>query len=151
MALGIVFSPQPFEISVPASTYSEKVQFSSVPWPIASSGDMRDVSEEILFQSFLQEALRSSSGMGRDVHSFMLSIDRFLCRLRRRPHSKVPWRMVLERLSWRVTCLNHASFRLSTVARRGSCDWIRLTKVANQRLHVSIYSVLDNSSWKLWC
>ena len=27
--------------------------------------------------------------------------------------------MVLERLSWRVTCPNHASFRLLTVARRG--------------------------------
>ena len=30
-------------------------------------GDMRDDSAEILFQSFLQEALVSSSGMGRDV------------------------------------------------------------------------------------
>ena len=28
---------------------------------------------------------------------------------------------VLERLSWRVTCPYHASFRLLTVARRGSC------------------------------
>ena len=51
----------------------------------------------------------SSSGMGRDVHSFMLSTQRFLCRPRRRPPSKVPRRMVLERLSWRVTCPNHAS------------------------------------------
>ena len=32
---------------------------------------MRDDSAEILFQSFLQEALVSSSGMGRDVHSSM--------------------------------------------------------------------------------
>ena len=30
-------------------------------------------------------------------------------------------RMVLEKLSWHVTCPNHASFRLLTVARRGSC------------------------------
>ena len=30
---------------------------------------MMDDSAEILFQSFLQEALVSSSGMGRDVHS----------------------------------------------------------------------------------
>ena len=29
--------------------------------------------------------------------------------------------MVLERLSWRVTCLNLASFRLLAVARRGPC------------------------------
>ena len=32
-------------------------------------GDIRDDSAEILLQTFLQEALMSSSGMGRDVHS----------------------------------------------------------------------------------
>ena len=37
-------------------------------------GDMRDDSAEILFRSFLQEALVGSSGLGRDVHSLMLSI-----------------------------------------------------------------------------
>ena len=37
-------------------------------------GDMRDDSAEILSQSFLQEALVSSSGTGRDVHSLMISI-----------------------------------------------------------------------------
>ena len=42
-------------------------------------GDMRDDSAEILFQSSLQEAIFSSSGMGRDVHSLM-SIQHFLCR-----------------------------------------------------------------------
>ena len=36
--------------------------------------DMWDDSAEILFQSFLQQALVSSSGMGRDVHFLMLSI-----------------------------------------------------------------------------
>ena len=41
---------------------------------------VRDDSAEILFQSFLQEALVSSSGMGRDVHSLMLSKQHFLCR-----------------------------------------------------------------------
>ena len=48
-----------------------KFQFNSVPWPIGSSVgrwgvgvDVRDDSAEILFQSFLQEALVSSSGMG---------------------------------------------------------------------------------------
>ena len=56
---------------------------------------MRDDSAEILFQSFLQEALVSSSGMGRVVRSLMLSIQHFL----RRPPSKVSERMVLERLS----------------------------------------------------
>ena len=38
---------------------------------------MRDDSAEILFQSFLQEALVSSSGMGRNVHSLMLSTSAF--------------------------------------------------------------------------
>ena len=30
--------------------------------------------------------------------------------------------MILERLSWLVTCPNHISFRLLTVARRTSCE-----------------------------
>ena len=62
-------------------------------------GDMRDDSAEILSQSFLQEALVSSSGMGRDVHSLMLSIQHFLCRPRRRPPSRYPEGWFLERLS----------------------------------------------------
>ena len=82
-------------------------------------GDMRDDSAEILFQCFLQEALVSSSGMGRYVRSLAFSIRHFLCRPRRRPPSKVPRRMVLERLSWCVSFPNHTSFRLSTVSRRG--------------------------------
>ena len=40
---------------------------------------MIDNSAEMLFQSFLQEAILSSSGMGRDVNSLMLSIQHFLC------------------------------------------------------------------------
>ena len=62
---------------------------------------MRDDSAEILFQFFfsLKEALASSPGKGGDVHPLMLSIQHFLCRPRRRPPSKVPWRIVLERLS----------------------------------------------------
>ena len=51
------------------------VQFSSVPWLIGSYGcvcvSIRDDSAEILFQSFLQKVLVSSSGMGRKVHSLM--------------------------------------------------------------------------------
>ena len=39
---------------------------------------MKEDSVEILFQSFLQEALVSSSGMGRNVHSLMLSWIQFL-------------------------------------------------------------------------
>ena len=82
---------------------------------------MRDDSVGILFQSLMQEALVSNSGMGSDVHSLMLSIQYFLCWPQCRPPSKMPWRMVLERLSWCVTCMNHASFCLLTVASRGPC------------------------------
>ena len=47
-------------------------QFSSVQSHdrLGRRGDMMDDSVEILFQSVLQLALVSSSGMGRDVHSF---------------------------------------------------------------------------------
>ena len=71
---------------------------------------MRDNSANF-FQSFLQEALVSSSCMGRDVHSLMLPVQHFLCQPQHRPPSQVPRRMVLERLSWCVTYLNHASCR----------------------------------------
>ena len=69
---------------------------------------MPDDSAEIVFQSVLQDAVVSCSAMSEDVHSLTLSIQHFLCRPRRRPLSKVPWSMLLERLSWRVTCPNHA-------------------------------------------
>ena len=65
----------------------------------------------------------SSSGMGRDVHSLMLSFQHFSADHRVAHLSKVPRRMVVEGLYWRVTCPSHASFRLLTVARRGSCGF----------------------------
>ena len=78
---------------------------------------MRHDLAEIRFQSSLQEALVSSSGMGTYIHSSLMPIQHFLCRPRRRP----PKGWFLERLSKRVRCPNHANFRLLTVARRGSC------------------------------
>ena len=45
--------------------------------------------------SFLQQAIVSTSGMGRDVHSLMLSSQHFLCWLRHHSPSKVPWRTKL--------------------------------------------------------
>ena len=45
-------------------------------------GNMRDDSAEILFQSFLQEAFVSRFGMGKYVHSLMLSIQHFFCQPR---------------------------------------------------------------------
>ena len=53
--------------------FLELVQFSSVPIATGPNGDMKDKSAEIFFRSFLQEALVRSSGMGKDVHSLMLS------------------------------------------------------------------------------
>ena len=45
-----------------------------------------DDSAEILFQSFLREAVFvSSSGMSRDARSLTLSSQHFLCQPRRRP------------------------------------------------------------------
>ena len=69
------------------------VQFSIVLRPIGSwgrGGGMRDDSAEALLQSILQEALVSSSGMGRGARSLMLSIQHFLCRPWRRPLSMMP-------------------------------------------------------------
>ena len=99
------------------------LRFSSVQFldQLGHWGNMRDDSTEILFQSFLQEALVSSSGMGRDAHSSMLSTQPFLCQSQHRPPSKVPRRTVLDRLSRCVTHLNQASFCLLRVARIGSC------------------------------
>ena len=58
-----VHSASPFPLS--------SVQFSSLTdWVVRGGGagvDVRDDSAEILLQSFLQEALVSSSGSGRDV------------------------------------------------------------------------------------
>ena len=103
--------------------YQSKTQFSSVQSldQLGRRGNMRDDSAEIPFQSLLQDDLVSSSGMGRHVHSLILSIQHFLCQPQHHSTSTVPWRMVLERLSWRVTCPNHACFCLLTVARRRSC------------------------------
>ena len=95
--------------------------------------DMRDDPAEILFQSSLREAIVSSSGMDRDVLSLTLSIQHFLCRPRRRPPSKVPWRMTMERLSWRVTYPNHTNVRLLTgnVKRR---KWLYSTYYSSHRV-----------------
>ena len=62
--------------------FSSRLQFSSFQSldQLGHQGDMRVNSAEILFQSFLQETLVSSSGVGRDVPSLMLSIWHFLCK-----------------------------------------------------------------------
>ena len=88
-------------------------QFSSVQSldRFGRRGDMRDDSAEILFQSFLQEALVSRSGMGRDIHSLTLPTQHFLCRPQHRSPTKVPWRMVLERLLCRGNFTTHERWK----------------------------------------
>ena len=73
-------------------THQDTVQVSPLTnWVIG--GDMIGNSTQTVFQCFLQ-AIVSSSSMGRDVHSLRLPIQHFFCRPRRRPPSKMPWRMV---------------------------------------------------------
>ena len=58
-----------------------KVQFNSVQIldRLGRRRDMTNDSAESLFKSFLREAVVGHSGMGRDVHSLTLLIQRFLC------------------------------------------------------------------------
>ena len=74
--------------------YHQLVQFSPLTdWVMGGGGEEGGTGGMIQqgsFKYFLQEALVSSSGMGRDVHSLMLSIQHFLCRPQHRPASKVP-------------------------------------------------------------
>ena len=92
------------------------------------------------FSLFLQEAIVSSSGTGRDVCSLMLSIQHFLCRPRRRTPLKAPWRLILERLTWRVTCLNHANEPLTKTSFSATCStctctwWLFPWEVFGRRL-----------------
>ena len=85
-------------------------------------GDMRDDSAEIFLQSFLQEALVSSSGRAGIstvwwCPSSTSSVDHDVAHT-----PKVPRRMVLERHPvWDMTCPNHASLCLWTIALGGSC------------------------------
>ena len=112
---------------------------------------MRDDSAEILFQSFLREAIVSKSGTDRDIHFLTSSIKHSLCRPWPCPPSNVSWRMGLERPQWRLACSNHASFRLLTVASRGSCGPTRrliLLRSKKQIPEISLDKISsDKRSW----
>ena len=68
-------------MAISNARFSDKNQFSSVQSRDrpGCQGDMRDDSAQILFQSFLQDALESCSGMDRDVHSLIIMMCSFLC------------------------------------------------------------------------
>ena len=99
--------------------------FSSVLWPIGSWGVMRIDPAEILFQSFLQEALVSSFGMGRDVHCWCC-----LCSIPSADHGVAHhprWPGLRFGRGYRGVW--HASFHLLRAAIRGHCGptrkWIK--------------------------
>ena len=67
----VVLASRTWHLRLPvcAATVSSSLQFSPlIDWVVG--GDMRDDSAEILFQSFLQEALVSSSGIGQGCPLF---------------------------------------------------------------------------------
>ena len=105
---------------------------------------MTDDSTGILFQSFLQKALVSCSGMGRDVHSLMLSIYHFLCQPQHCSSSKAPRRMILMRLLCSVTCPNCARFHLLAVSRGSSCGSSR------KLILLCTQSLVLWSKWEMW-
>ena len=93
----------------------KQFQFSSVP--MGHRGDIRDGSAEVLFLSFLRKAIVSRSGKRRlllDVVYLVFPLPTTV----RHPSSKMPRGMLLERLSWCMTCPNHVSLHLLTVTRR---------------------------------
>ena len=79
---------------------------------------MTDDSAEILKQSFLREAIVSSSGMDRDVHSLMLSVQHFLCRPRRRQPFKGALKDGFGEAVVACVCLSRASFRFLSCQKR---------------------------------
>ena len=79
----LVYSPVQVEggdesLPSPSSNRFSSVQFSPLTDGLVGGGHEGRFSRDLLFQSFQWEALVSSSGMGRDVQSLMLSIQHFL-------------------------------------------------------------------------
>ena len=111
---------------------------------------MRDDLAEIFFHSFQQKAPCEKFWHGQYVCSWILSIQHFLCWPWCCPPFKIPWRMILERLSWCVTCLSHASFGLWTVARRCSCGpTMKLILLCTQLWQETCRTWTCLQSW--WC
>ena len=87
-------------------------QFSSVPWPIGSPVGY--------YRRFSRDPLPVFSAGGpckqfwhRQGHPLFDVVHQAFPLPTRASPTLQSWRMVLGRLSWRVTCLNHASLRLS--------------------------------------
>ena len=82
---------------------------------------MRDDEADSVFHLSLFWASCSNAGIPRLIHSLMFSVQLFLCLPLHLPPSKMPNKMSLDKVSWRVMWPNHASFFLFTIAQRGSC------------------------------
>ena len=95
------------------------VQFSSVPDWLGHRGEMKDDSAEILFQSFLQEAVVSSSDMGSDVHSLILSVQHFL--YVHTPHTFLPSCMMLNVVTQRGKQVTAILYDVEFNRDRGEC------------------------------
>ena len=111
------------------------IQFSSVPWLIGLSGRhegqlSRDPLPDISAGGWCKQFWH-----GRGCPLFDVVYPAFpLPKPWHHPPSKVPWRMVLERLSWRVLCPNHASFHFLTVARCSCGPTRKLVSLCTQSL-----------------
>ena len=96
------------------------IQFSSVPWLSGSSEG-----HEVQFSRDPPPVFSAKGSCGQFWYGqgFPLfdGVKHFLYKPWHCPPSDMPWRMVLERVSWHVTCPNHANFRPLIVARRCSC------------------------------
>ena len=104
-----------------ATQHSYKVwtwldQFSSVSWPSGSSGGHRGWFSRDPLPVFSVGGHWEQFWRGQGCPLFNVSIQHFQCQPQYCTPSQVPWRTVLERLLWCVTCPNHASFQLVTVA-----------------------------------
>ena len=94
-------------------------QFSLAPWPTGSSEGHDGRFSRDPLPVFSAGGRGEQFWHGQGCPLFELDVIHPALRLRPQHHvlSKVPWRMVLEKLLRRVTCRNHASFRLLAVAR----------------------------------
>ena len=84
-------------------------------------GGRMDASSAMARHWCRSSAARSVRAVGWFVQSLTLSDQDFLGRPLDRLPSTVPWKMVLDKVSWREMWPYQASFRRLTVARSGSC------------------------------
>ena len=90
--------------------WNDKVQFSSIPRLIRSSGGHNRRLRGDPLQVFSAAGHYEQFWHALGCPLFDVVHPAFPLRPRRRPPSRVPWRMIFERLSWRVTCPNRAKF-----------------------------------------